>query len=81
MIEAGWAPMVDEVWLAIAPKDLTLQRLKERGLPESEALARMAAQVPGEEKRDRATVIINNDGSREDLRAKVVKLWNERHNI
>jgi dephospho-CoA kinase len=75
LIEAGWAPLADEVWLALAPADVTFQRLKQRGLPESEALARIAAQVPGEAKISRAQVVIHNDGSLEDLKAKVEKLF------
>jgi dephospho-CoA kinase len=80
LIEAGWAPLMDEVWLAIAPKDLTIQRLKKRGLPEAEARARIANQIPGEEKIKLATRIIKNDGSLDDLKTKVKMLWMEIHN-
>jgi len=80
LVEAGWAPLMDEVWLVVTPQKLTLQRLEQRGLPASEARARIAAQIPGEEKINLATEIIQNDGSLDDLRNKVEKLWNKSHN-
>ena len=36
LVEAGWMDMVDELWLVTASRETTLQRLKERGLSESE---------------------------------------------
>jgi dephospho-CoA kinase len=78
--EARWVPRADQVWVVKTPKDITLKRLKERGMSESESLARMAAQTPAEEKVKRGLVIIDNAGSANDLRAKVEKLWNEIHN-
>jgi dephospho-CoA kinase len=80
LIEAGWASYMDQIWLAIAPQDITLVRLKKRGLSESDAKARIAAQIPGETKIKQATAVILNDGSIDDLRKKVAKLWNGIHN-
>jgi dephospho-CoA kinase len=80
LIEAGWAPYMDRIWISIAPKDVTLVRLKKRGLSEEEAIARIAAQIPGETKINQASAVIINDGSIEELRGKVAKLWNELHN-
>jgi dephospho-CoA kinase len=79
LIEAGWAPYMDQIWLSLSPKDLTLKRLKNRGLNEDEAKARIAAQIPGETKIDQATVVINNNGSLSDLKERVVELWNSLH--
>jgi dephospho-CoA kinase len=80
LLEAGWKPCMDQIWLAIAPKDVTLMRLKKRGLSESDAKARIAAQIPGETKINQATQVIKNDGSLNDLREKVANLWNGLHN-
>jgi dephospho-CoA kinase len=80
LIEAGWAPFMDQIWLSIAPKEITLSRLIKRGLSESEAKARIAAKIPGETKINQATAVILNDGSIIELRKKVAKLWNGIHN-
>jgi dephospho-CoA kinase len=80
LVEAGWREMVDQLWLVVAPKDLTLSRLEGRGLPESEALARMARQPPAEERLRYADVVIRNDGDLDDLRKQVEKLWSAIHN-
>ena len=78
--KAGWAPLAEQIWLVKTPKEATLRRLKERGISEPDALARMASQTPAEEQVKRGLVIINNDGSLADLKAKVEKLWHEIHN-
>jgi dephospho-CoA kinase len=80
LVEAGWMDMLDELWLVTAPRDLTLKRLEGRGLPESEALARMAAQTPPEKLASYARAVINNDGNMDHLKEQVEKLWNGLHN-
>ena len=55
--------MADQIWVVKTPREITLKRLKERGMSESEALARMAAQTPAEEKMKHGLVIIDNDGN------------------
>jgi len=80
LIEAGWRDMVDELWLVTAPVEISIARLKSRGLSEAEALARLAAQPPPEKKAHLATVIIRNDGTVDELRIKVDSLWDKIHN-
>jgi dephospho-CoA kinase len=80
LVEAGWMDMVNELWLVVAPKDLTLRRLEGRGVSESEALARLAKQPPPEKKMGYASQVINNEGNLEDLRKKVENLWQALHN-
>ncbi len=80
LVEAGWMDMIDTLWLVIAPHDLTLKRLKERGLPESEALARMSAQTPPEKLEKYAQKIINNDGNLAKLKLTVKSLWENTFN-
>jgi dephospho-CoA kinase len=79
LIEAGWAPSMNEIWLALAPEEIILERLIKRGLSEEDARARIASQIPGENKKNQATVILVNDGSLDDLKKKVAKLWFENH--
>ncbi len=62
--------------LVYAPAAVQLVRLRERnGLSESDARQRLAAQLPIDEKRDRATWVIDNSGSREATAAQVDKWW------
>jgi dephospho-CoA kinase len=75
LVEAGWMDMVDELWLITASRGITLERLKKRGLTESEALARLASQTPPEKLKSHARVVISNDGSLEDLRTRVEEQW------
>lgn len=67
--------MFEGVLLVYAPLDLQVARLRERnGLDEAAALQRLAAQLPIDAKRDRATWIIDNsDGLDETSRA--VDAW------
>ncbi|HEY32247.1 MAG TPA: dephospho-CoA kinase [Dehalococcoidia bacterium] len=76
LIEANWTPLVDEVWLTVASEPIVVQRARERtGLPEEQIRSRIRSQLSNEERMKHASVVINNDGSLDELRAKVVKLW------
>jgi dephospho-CoA kinase len=78
--ESNWIKQVNQSWVVKASKEVTLKRLKNRGLSESESLARLANQPPPEDKLTNEVVIINNDGNMEELRAIIEKLWNQIHN-
>jgi dephospho-CoA kinase len=80
LIEAGWTDIPDELWVVTAPEEVTLKRLKERGMSEPEALARLAAQMPFEKMKPYASVVIENNGSLEDLKNQVVKFWQKLNN-
>ena len=66
----GW----DGVICVSAPEAVMLERLKGRGLDEAESRARMASQWPVAEKARRADAVIDNKGTREELRAAVADL-------
>jgi dephospho-CoA kinase len=80
LVDCPWMQRVNQIWAVKAPKDIILKRLKERGVNESDALARMANQPPAEAKVKEGLVIINNDGNLNSLRGKLEKLWHEIHN-
>jgi dephospho-CoA kinase len=63
--------------LVYVPAELQLERLVARGMSEADAGARIASQLPIEEKRSRATYVIDNSGSREATRAQTEKVWAE----
>ncbi len=76
LLEAGWTPLVDEVWVTVASESTVVGRVKERtGLPEEQILARIRSQLSSEERAKQANVVINNDGNLDELKTKVQELW------
>ncbi len=66
----------DTVVLVDAPESLRLDRLvRLRGLPERDAAALLATQLPAAAKRARADFVIDNDGTREALRDRTWLVW------
>jgi len=61
-----------------ADPDVRVGRLIQRGLTESDAKARMAAQVSDDERAALCDVVLSNDGGRNELAARVDALWFER---
>lgn len=82
LIEAGWTPLVDEVWVTVASETTVLQRLQQQvGLSAKQALGRIRAQMPTGERTKHADVVIDTDCSLDELKARVDKLWQERADI
>ena len=76
LVESGYAPLCDGVWLVTCSEEAQLRRLMtSRGLSETEARQRIAAQGDLEPKRMAASEIIANDGSLDDLRREVTAAW------
>ena len=76
LYEAGWEYMADTVWVVYADEANQLRRLCQRnGFSEAEAQRRIGAQLPMSEKKRRADVVIDNNGSLEDLSRQVHKLF------
>jgi len=75
--EVPFMRRVEGVWVIKSSKDLTLHRLKERGVSEKNALERMANQPPAEERIKHKLTIIMNNGDKGELKAKIRKLWEE----
>jgi len=78
LIEAGWLPLVDEVWLVIASPETVRRRLFERnGLTPEQAESRIRAQLTNEKRREYADIVIENDGSLEELIHAVDESWSQ----
>jgi len=78
LIEAGWANLVDKVWLVIAPDDIVTQRLTQyKEMSESQILARLKSQMPAREKMKYANEVIYNNGDISQLEAKATELWHK----
>jgi len=76
LLEAGWTPLVNEVWVTVASEPTVVQRVRERtDLPEEQIRSRIRSQLSNEERKKQASVVIDNDGSLDELRAKVAELW------
>ena len=75
-------PLLDEtagrsafntVIATLCPRDVQVRRMVERGLSEAEARARLAAQLPAEEKARRADYVISTDGSFEETDRQILE--------
>ena len=75
LFETGLDKDVDIVWLVLASQSKRLKRISERdGLSDTEIEKRMSAQMPEDQKEMLADVVIENEGSLDDLYFKVDKL-------
>ena len=78
LYEIKYNSYVDETWLVyVDPKTQLLRLMKRNGYSEEEALARIHAQLPIDEKRSLAQVVIDNNGSPEATRAQVKAAWQD----
>ena len=76
LIEANWLPLVDEVWVVLAPLEAVIQRVHaSRGLLPEQIEARVRAQLSDTERRAHASTVIENGGSPDQLRAQVEAAW------
>lgn len=76
LVEAGLAAGFDVVVVVDAPDEVRLRRLTEsRGMSEADARARMAAQATREDRLAQADHVIRNDGTLQELAARVDALW------
>ncbi|BDP41256.1 dephospho-CoA kinase [Deinococcus aetherius] len=72
LFEGGLERQMDGVLVVDAPLETRVARVVARsGLTREEVLARDARQMPGEEKRRRATAVLDNGGSPEALEAQL----------
>lgn len=78
LFEARGAGAFETVLLVYAPEEVQIDRLvRLRGMTEEQARARIAAQLPIDEKRRLATHVIENTGSLDDLQRSVERVWAE----
>jgi dephospho-CoA kinase len=76
LVEANLAGLYDMVIVVLADEETRVRRLaRDRGLSEADARSRIAAQATDEQRRAVADVVIVNDGTLDDLRAKVDDVW------
>lgn len=75
LLESPLGGICQEVWVTVAPEAVLLERIRARGMSEGEARMRLASQMPQEEMRRRATVVLDNSGDVTSLRRQVEDAW------
>lgn len=78
LIEENWVQAVEALILVYAPHAIQLERLMERdGFTMEEALLRIKAQMPIEDKKTYADYLIDNSGLLENTEEQVDQLWDK----
>lgn len=78
LFEAGWEDLVDEIWVAVVEPVHAIERLAARnGLDAAAARARIESQLSNAERTARADVIIENNGTMEELDARIAAAWEQ----
>lgn len=76
LIEAGAVSRVDEIWVVFTDRQTQIKRVVERdGLTLEEALQRISAQMPMEEKARLGSLVIDNRGTPEETEKLVQEIW------
>ncbi len=76
LVEAGYRDRYKLVIVVQAPLEARIERLaRTRGMSRAEAQSRIAAQATDEQRREVADVVIDNDGTLEELHARVDAVW------
>lgn len=79
LYESKLQSMFEEVMVVYVPHELQLKRLMERDkLSEEDAIKRLAAQLPIEEKKLLADIVIDNSGTMAQTRLKIDEFWQKR---
>ncbi len=78
LLEANAENLVDEVWVVVADEDNVLKRAVARtGLTAQQIRDRIHSQLSNTERTKNARVVINNNGTPEELRGKIRELWEQ----
>src|SRR5579863_5817337 len=76
LAEWGRGNEFDLVIVVDVPTETQVERLtKQRGMPEDQARARIAAQATRDQRRAIADIIIDNSGPRSDLDRRITEVW------
>ena len=76
LFESRMQGLYSSTVLVYTRPDIQVARLVDgRGLPEARARSMLESQMPIDEKRGLADFVIDNDGTREETRAQVERIW------
>jgi len=72
LFEAGWQDLGDEVWVIIVDRDVAIARAMQRdNIPQSTVESRLDSQLSNAERIARADVVIDNNGTLEEMLAQL----------
>jgi dephospho-CoA kinase len=78
LIEAAWQSLFDQIWLVTASRETVVERIsRDRKMNAQQIEARMRAQLPDDERRRHADLVISNDGTLDDLRTRLAAIFAE----
>lgn len=77
LVESGRDDMAALLVVDVDPDVAVARVVEQRGMREDDVRARIARQASREERRARATHVIDNSGSRADLEARVDEVWQD----
>lgn len=78
LVEGGLAPLFDHVVVVDAADEVRVERLvKDRGMSEADARARIAAQAPRSVRNAAADTLIRNEAGPAELAEAVARLWHD----
>ena len=75
LVESGRSDMAAIVVVDVDPEIAVDRLVRQRGVPEADARARMARQASREDRLAKADRVIDNSGTRADLEAQVDSIW------
>ncbi len=76
LFEAGWEPLVDEIWVVVVDRDTAVARAIMRGgLSAAQVEARIDAQLTNAERKKRAQVVLDNSGDEAALLSQLDAQW------
>jgi dephospho-CoA kinase len=76
LFEAEMHKDLSEVIVVYAPEHIQVKRLMKRdNISEADAVARVRSQMPIEEKKNRATIVIDNSGTMQDTRKQTLEIF------
>ena len=78
LIESNWSLLADQIWVTTASAENVVKRIMARnGLSEEQIRARMAAQTTDEVRLRVANVVVDTNGTMDEVRAQVRQLWEQ----
>ena len=75
LLRAEWDQFCDELIFVDVPHEIRLKRGLERGWTAEHFAAREAAQLPLDQKKEKATVVIDNGGALDQTYEQVLRFW------
>lgn len=76
LFEAGWQDLGDEIWVNIVDREVAIARAMQRdGVARAAAESRLDAQLPNAQRVARADVVIDNNGTQDEMLAQLRRHW------